>query len=111
MTIQNQAPKYKKKSDVLPKKPQGIIGTHLLDDVIIVGKKGEILPKKNLREIAGISPGDRVVIKASPGTLIIDKIYSAKELLAMPIIASGTAEELENEINEEAKKQFDMMDA
>ena len=29
-----------------------------------VGKKGEILPKKPLREYSGINPGDKVFIEA-----------------------------------------------
>jgi len=70
-----------------------------------VGKKGEILPKKPLREYSGINPGDKVFIEAHPGRLIINKIFSVEELLDMPIIAEGTAESVEKDINEEAKLQ------
>ena len=74
-------------------------------DETIVGKKGEILPKKALREESGINPGDKVIIEASPGILTIKKIYSVEELLKMPKFAHGTPEELEIEINEESKNQ------
>ena len=61
-----------------------------IDKKVKVGKKGEILPKKPLREISGINPGDNVLIEAHPGQLIISKIYSVEELLEMPIISEGT---------------------
>ncbi|MHA1894662.1 MAG: AbrB/MazE/SpoVT family DNA-binding domain-containing protein [Candidatus Helarchaeota archaeon] len=70
-----------------------------------VGKKGEILPKKKLREIAGIKPGDDVLIQAADGELIIRKIYSIEEALNMPIISSGTPESIEKDIEEELKNQ------
>ena len=74
-------------------------------DKTIVGKKGEILPKKSLREVSGIKPGDEVLLEAHEGQILIKKIYSVDELLEMPIIVEGTAEEIEKEIEEEAKKQ------
>ena len=77
----------------------------IIDENSRVGKKGEILPKKALREFSDISPGDKILIEAQPGRLIINKIYSVDELLEMPIISEGTAESIEKEIEEEVKKQ------
>ncbi len=74
-------------------------------DKIIVGKKGEILPKKPLRDIAGIKPGDEVLIEAHQGEFIIKKIYSVEEALAMPIIATGTPESIEKDIEAEREMQ------
>jgi bifunctional DNA-binding transcriptional regulator/antitoxin component of YhaV-PrlF toxin-antitoxin module len=79
-------------------------------DKSIVGKKGEILPKKPLREISGIKAGDEILIEAYPGKLIVKKIYSVEDLLEMPIIAQGTVEEIEREIEEEGKQQEKMTD-
>ncbi len=76
-----------------------------IDENSRVGKKGEILAKKPLREFSGINPGDNILIEAQPGRLIINKIYSVDELLEMPIISEGTAESVEKEIEEEVKKQ------
>jgi len=76
-----------------------------IQDKTTVGKKGEILPKKPLREIAGIKPGDQILIEAFPGEFIIKKIYSVSEALAMPLIASGTPESIEREIEKEAMMQ------
>ena len=73
-------------------------------DKTVVGKKGEILPKKPLRDIADIKPGDQVLIEAHKGELIIKKIYSIEEALSMPVIASGTSESIEKDIEKE--KQF-----
>jgi len=52
-----------------------------IEDQSKVGKKGEILPKKPLRDFSGIKPGDNIIIEALPGYLIINKIYSVQELL------------------------------
>jgi len=74
-------------------------------DRTIVGKKGEILPKKPLREVSGINPGDEVIIEAHKGELIIKKIFSVEEALTMPIIATGTPETIEADIKEERELQ------
>jgi len=76
-----------------------------IQDKTVVGKKGEILPKKPLRDIAGIKPGDEVLIEAFKGELIIKKIYSIEEALKMPIIATGTPSSIEKEIEEQRKIQ------
>lgn len=79
-----------------------------IKDEVIIGKKGEILPKKQLREKAGFQPGDKVIIIAYPGELVIKKVYSIKELFNLPIIARGSAEEIEKEIEEEVLKQQEL---
>ena len=76
-----------------------------IKDKIIVGKKGEILPKKPLRDAPGIKPGDEVLIEAHQGEIIIKKIYSVEEALAIPTIATGTPESIEKDIEEERQLQ------
>ena len=76
-----------------------------IQDKTTVGKKGEILPKKLLRDVSGIKPGDQVLIEAHQGELIIKKIYSVEEALTMPIIATGTPESIEKDIEEERERQ------
>ncbi len=73
-------------------------------DEITVGKKGEILPKKKIREAAGIHPGDRVAISVSPGQIHIRKILTVKETLSLPIIKKATVEEFDKMIAEEEKE-------
>lgn len=72
-----------------------------IQDKTIVGKKGEILPKKPLRDMAGIKPGDEVLIEAFKGELIIKKIYSIEEALSMPVIDTGTPTSIEKDLEEE----------
>lgn len=79
-----------------------------IEDQSKVGKKGEILPKKPLRDFSGIKPGDNIIIEALPGRLIINKIYSVQELLEMPVISEGTAKSIENDIEREANIQEQM---
>ncbi len=76
-----------------------------IDEKVKVGKKGEILPKKPLREISSIRPGDNVLIEAQPGRLIINEIFTVEELLEIPIISQGTVESVEKDIEEEMKIQ------
>ena len=73
-------------------------------EVEVVGKYVEILPKKQLQNISGICPGDRVRIQAFPNKLVIHKILSMDEVLNLPIIARGTPEEIEKELDEEGNR-------
>lgn len=75
------------------------------DDISIMGTKGEILPKKQLRQLSGIHPGDRILIEARKGEIFIRKILSIKEVFELPEISSGTPEEIEKELEEEGRKQ------
>lgn len=61
-----------------------------------VGKRGEILPKLPLREIAGISPGDRIIIEARPGELTIKKVLSIDEVFELDPIAEFDPDEVED---------------
>ena len=70
-----------------------------------IGKKGEILPKLPLREISGLSPGDRILIEASPGELRIRKILSVDEIFDLPIISEKSVEETEKIMDEESEYQ------
>ena len=76
-----------------------------INDLTKVGKKGEILPKKALREYSGIKPGDQVIVEAFPGGLTVRKVYSVKQALNMPIISRDTAEEAKEDIRRELKIQ------
>lgn len=79
-------------------------------DQTIMGKKGEILPKRHLREISGIQPGDSIAIHAKSGKLTITKILSVDEALALPTIAEYTAEEIEEILNIESRGQEELID-
>ena len=72
-----------------------------------VGSKGEILPKKKMREISNIKPGDEVMIEAMPGELRIRKVLTIEEALSLPIISKGTPNQIEKEIIEEIEKQME----
>ena len=75
-----------------------------MQDEITVGTKGEILPKKKMREAAGIHPGDRVTISISPGQIHIRKILTVDEALSLPIIKKATVEEFERMVANEEKE-------
>ena len=60
-----------------------------------VGKKGEIVIRKSIREKAGIKPGEYVLLTLRDREIIIKKIGSAKDLLEMPKLVKLSKEELE----------------
>ena len=70
-------------------------------DEAIVGKKGEIIPKKKIRNIVGISPGDRVLVCASSNQLSPLAGVSRRAWVRFPLIATGTPSEIESELEEE----------
>jgi bifunctional DNA-binding transcriptional regulator/antitoxin component of YhaV-PrlF toxin-antitoxin module len=77
----------------------------MIQDKIDVGKNGKILPKKSLMVYAGIKPGDKVLVEAFEGELLIKKIYSLEEALSIPTIVKETPENIEKDINKENQLQ------
>lgn len=75
-----------------------------------VGKKGEILPRKIIRDKLNINPGDKLIIEATATEMIIKKVYTIEELLNMPIIAKGTPAEHKKQIRNEKQMQEKLMD-
>ncbi|GAB4331212.1 MAG: hypothetical protein Kow0069_38840 [Promethearchaeota archaeon] len=71
----------------------------------VVGKKGEILPKKRIRDLMNLRPGDRVLLEATGDRLVVRKVYSVRELLGMPAIEGGTPDEHKEIIREEAERR------
>ncbi len=61
-----------------------------------VGQKGELFPPKEVREEAGLKPGDRVVYKADRGRIEVVKIPGLREAFSRKKIAKITFEELED---------------
>ena len=68
-------------------------------------KREKLFQKKKIRNIVGISPGDRVLISASSNQLIIKKILSIDEIFELPIMAAGTPSIIESELEEEGNIQ------
>ena len=77
----------------------------VINDNLIVGKKGEILPKKRLRDVAGLIPGDKVCVEALPGKIIIRKIYTVDGLFNRPKLGKLTVDQLEHELSQESATQ------
>ena len=59
-----------------------------------VGKKGEILPKKNIRDKMNLHPGDRVIIKSPAGEARVRVAFfegAMPEFVYMPLGLGHTA--------------------
>lgn len=75
----------------------------LVTDKTTIGTRGEILPSKSLRQVAGFKPGDHVFLEAREGQIIVRKVFFPAEIMARPPIGRVTADELERELDEEEK--------
>ena len=75
-----------------------------------MGKKGEILPKRVLREIANIKPGDKIMIEASPGELRIRKILTVDEIFELEKISRDAPEDIDKQVEKEIKLQMEKSD-
>lgn len=61
-----------------------------------VGKKGEIYTDKEIRKIVGLNPDDEIFLIVKPGTIIIRKIPTLKQLLSKEPLAAITVNEIED---------------
>jgi len=77
-----------------------------MPSVAKVGKKGEIVLRKSEREIAGIKPGDEVVIIGYPKGILIKKIPTLEQLLSKPPKIELTLEELKK-LRKEVRKEIE----
>lgn len=65
-----------------------------------VGQKGELFPPRQVREEAGLKPGDHVIYKADRGRIEVVKIPGLREAFSRKKIAKITFEEFENMTSE-----------
>ncbi len=71
-----------------------------------VGKNGEIVLRKPEMKIAGIKPGDKVVIIGHPRGIIIKKIPSLRSILEQKSVIKLTLDEV-RELWREIRKEID----
>lgn len=69
-----------------------------------VGKKGEIYIEKRIREIAGLKPGDDLMVSVYHNAIIIKRIPSLDDILNKKPLATVSVEEIEEISREEQKK-------
>jgi bifunctional DNA-binding transcriptional regulator/antitoxin component of YhaV-PrlF toxin-antitoxin module len=73
------------------------------EEVLHVGKKGEIYTDERLRKAAGIRKGGRVRATATKGRLVIEPLPSLEDLLKGPMV-TVSPEEAER-LSEDAQKE------
>ena len=73
------------------------------EDVLLVGKRGEIYTDERLRKAAGIKKGGRVRATATKGRLVIEPLPSLEDLLKDTIIAISPREA--ERLSEDAQKE------
>lgn len=74
------------------------------EDVITVGKRGEIYTDEKLRKKAGIRKGGRVKATVVDGRLIIEPVDTIEDLIIRKALISISPEKAEK-ISEEAQKE------
>lgn len=60
-----------------------------------VGRKGELFPPKEIREEAGLRPGDQVTFEARRGTIEVQKVPSLMEAFSQKKFAKISFKQFE----------------
>lgn len=63
----------------------------------IVGKKGELFPPKELREMIGMKSGGKVIYRVEDTKLIVEPVPDILTAIRMPKFAKTTVKEFEKE--------------
>ena len=70
-----------------------------------VGQKGELFPPKQVREEAGLKPGDLVVYAANHGRIEVFKVPGLREAFSRRKTTKITAKQFENMTHEALGEQ------
>jgi bifunctional DNA-binding transcriptional regulator/antitoxin component of YhaV-PrlF toxin-antitoxin module len=70
----------------------------------IVGKKGELFPPKELRELIGLKSGGKVIYRVEQSKLIVEPVPDLLTALKLPKFAKTTVKEFEKERKELAEE-------
>ena len=62
-----------------------------------VGKKGELIPPKKMRDALGLKSGSRVIYRIDESKLIVEPIPDIITAIKMPKFAKTTVKEFEKE--------------
>jgi bifunctional DNA-binding transcriptional regulator/antitoxin component of YhaV-PrlF toxin-antitoxin module len=63
----------------------------------IVGKKGELFPPKEIRELIGLKRGGKVIYQVQNSKLIVEPVSDIVTAIKMPKFAKTTVKEFEKE--------------
>jgi len=70
----------------------------------IVGKKGELFPPKEIRDMLGLKSGSEVVYRVEKSRLIIEPVPDILTAIKMPKFAKITVKEFEKDRKEIAEE-------
>jgi len=73
------------------------------EDILLVGKRGEIYTDEKLRREAGIKKGGRVRATVTNGRLIIEPLPSLEDLLRSPLVTISVKQA--ERLSEKAQKE------
>jgi len=62
-----------------------------------VGKKGELIPPKKMRDVLGLKSGSRVIYRIDKSKLIVEPVPDIITAIKMPKFAKTTVKEFEKE--------------
>ena len=70
----------------------------------IVGKKGELFPPKEIRDMLGLKSGSEVVYRVEKSRLVIEPVPDILTAIKMPKFAKTTVKEFEKDRKEIAEE-------
>jgi len=66
----------------------------------IVGKKGELFPPKEIRDMIGLKSGGKVIYRVENSKLVVEPVPDLLTAIKMPKFAKTTVKEFEKERKE-----------
>ena len=63
----------------------------------IVGKKGELFPPKDIRELVGLKSGGKVIYRVEESKLIVEPVLDLLTGMKLPKFAKTTVKDFEKE--------------
>ena len=70
----------------------------------IVGKKGELFPPKEMRDMVGLKSGGEVIYRIEKSKLIVEPVQDILTAIKLPKFAKTTVKEFEKERRELAEE-------
>ncbi len=71
----------------------------------VVGKRGELYPPKEIREILKLKSGQKVIFRVEEGKLIVEPVLSIRDALKMKKFTKTTVKDFQKE-REEILNEF-----
>lgn len=88
------------------------IGDKMYETITVVGERGQITIPKTIRDLEGLKPRDKIIVKIEDDKIIVEKSFTKKQKEKLMVEGYKKMAKLDKEIEEEwkyASKEADAM--